>query len=75
MSIESPYDGICKGGPWDGQKYRHWAESFPLLKPALTGASIFSAPQNATVEAIEAGRYHYDGYGGWDWKPAKPGHQ
>lgn len=69
MSIDSSYDGICKGGPWDGRLYRHQANRFPLMRPALTGPNIFSAPQTATVEAIQAGEYRYDGYGVWKWVP------
>lgn len=70
MSVESPHDGICKGGPWDGQIYRHWANSFPLMKPAATGSGLFREPRAAMIEAVEFGRYHYDGYGGWTWIPA-----
>lgn len=70
MSVESPYDGICKGGPWNGQNYRHWAKSFPMMKPAATGANLFRQSQDLTIEAVEFGRYEYDGYGGWQWLPA-----
>lgn len=70
MTVKSPCDGVCKGGPWDGQRYRHWSDSFPLMKPAATGAGLFLEPLSATIEAVEFGRYHYDGYGGWTWIPA-----
>jgi hypothetical protein len=70
MSVESPYDGICKGGPWDGKFYRHWSSHFSLMKPALTGSSIFASPQTATVEAVQFGEYRYDGYGVWKWTPS-----
>lgn len=70
MSIDNPCDGVCKGGPWDGKNYRHWATSFPLMKP-VAGGDIFRQPMAGRIEAVEFGRYHYDGYGGWTWISAK----
>lgn len=65
------YNGQCKGGPWDGQRYIHWAKSFPLLTPAITGKGLFVggiAPK--TIKAVEIGRYHFDDHEGWRWSPS-----
>lgn len=68
MSIASPFDGICKGGPWDGQRYRHWSDTVPVMKPAATGPGLFTRePQRTTIGAVKFGEYRYDGYGMWRW--------
>lgn len=67
MSIESPFDGVCKGGPWDGQFYRHWSKTVPLMKPAATGIMLFRDIQKTTIESVKFGEYRYDGYGMWRW--------
>jgi hypothetical protein len=62
--------GQCMGGPWAGQHYVHWANSFDIFKPALE-FNLAKRPEDLAVEPVIIGQYRFspDQNGMWIWEP------
>jgi len=56
MSVTSPYDGLCVGGPWNGQFYRATGKTVKLWR-------LESGNYPRVI-----GSYVYDLYGVWQWE-------
>jgi hypothetical protein len=62
VSLDIPIAGMCRGGPWNGKFYYHWAESFEVYRPSLEAFE-----ETETLSILGEYKFHS---GEWIWKAA-----
>ncbi len=58
--------GKCKGGPWDGQMFAHYADSKEFFEPHLRLVGWMIDPE---IVAAKIGEYYWGANGLWIWLP------
>lgn len=64
------FEGVCFGGPHDGQRMVHWSKTKKFLRPMVNGLSLNI--ENEPVEAIDIGEYRHED-GQWLWWETEAG--
>ena len=64
------YTGKCVGGPLDGQMLAHTARSKKFYRPMV---DAFSLNEDAPIEAVDIGEYHFSNFGVWHWWATEAG--
>lgn len=63
--------GLCRGAPWDGQRFAHYSRSFTLFKPTMKAHDVLSM-RDPEVKVVVAGEYVFF-VGQWIWRESTAG--
>ncbi len=66
MSAMETRSGQCKGGPWDGQMFAHYADTKELLEPRMAFSLSLRDPE---IIPTKIGEYYWGKHGLWIWLP------
>lgn len=69
MTMARPIlEGNCKGGPWDGKRFAHYAKTKEFFEPRIAFHSLLNL-ENAEVIPTKVGEYYWGANGLWIWLP------